>query len=337
MIRIAIDAMGGDMAPMVNIEGAVSCAEEARSFGVEEIVLVGPESILKDALSRYSLNGCHLSVHNAKDVILPDETPALAVRNKPDSSIVVATRLLQEGKVDAVLSAGHTGAVMASALMRLGRLHGILRPAIATVIPSLKGKSILIDVGANVDCKPKHLLQFAIMGKVYAHYILGIQNPRVGILSIGHERNKGNELTFESYELLEKAPLEFIGNVEGRDIINGNVDVIVCDGFIGNAILKFGESLAEMILLELKEEISKRWWFRLGGLICRGAFREFKKRIDYSEYGGAPLLGTNGVVIICHGGSSSRAIKNGIRVAAEFVRNQVNRHIEREMIAIEQR
>jgi glycerol-3-phosphate acyltransferase PlsX len=333
MIRIAIDAMGGDRAPMVNIEGAIALAKEAKYFGIKEIVLVGQESILKDAIPSYSLNGCELKIHDAKEIIATEETPATAVRKKPCSSIVVTIQLIKEGRVDAAVSAGHTGAIMAAALMKLGRISGVIRPAIPTLIPNLKGRSILIDVGANVDCKPKHLAQFAIMGNVYAHHILGIQKPRVGILSIGHERNKGNELTSKTYSLLEGAPLEFVGNVEGRDITNGEVDVIVCDGFIGNALLKFGESLAEMILSELKEEISRRWWLMFGGLLCRPAFRNLKRRVDYSEYGGAPLLGANGVVIICHGGSSSKAIKNGIKVAAEFVRHEVNRHIESSMMA----
>lgn len=327
-MRIAIDAMGGDDAPGVNIEGAVACAKEAPALGIDEIILVGPEHLLKEKISHYSIDGLRLSVRDAREVIAPDESPASAVRNKRNSSIVVATKLVKDGQADALLSAGHTGAVMAAALMGFGRLRGIQRPAIATLIPNLKGVSILIDVGANVDCRPTHLYQFAIMGDVYAHHILGIERPRVGILSIGHEKNKGNNLTFESCKLLEHAPLNFVGNVEGRDIANGNVDVVVCDGFIGNTLLKFGESLAEMILGELKKELSKNWWLKLGGLICRRAFRNLKRRVDYSEYGGAPLLGTNGVAIICHGSSSPRAIKNGIKVAAEFVKCQANKHIE---------
>jgi glycerol-3-phosphate acyltransferase PlsX len=327
-MRIAVDAMGGDNAPKINIEGALYCARDAHVLGIEEIIMVGPKDLLEENISHYHLDGLPLRIKDAKDVIASDEAPAIAVRNKPDSSIVVATKLVKEGEADALLSAGHTGAVMAAALMGLGRLHGINRPAIAALIPNLKGVSVLIDVGANVDCKPKHLYQFAIMGNVYAHYILGIERPRIGILSIGHEKTKGNELTFESYKLLENTPLNFMGNIEGRDITNGNVDVIVCDGFIGNTLLKFGESLAEMILRELKEEISRGWWLKLGSQIFRPGFRNFKRRVDYSEYGGAPLLGVNGVVTICHGSSSSRAIKNGIKVAAEFVNHQVNRHIE---------
>jgi len=331
-VRIVVDAMGGDNAPQVNIEGAVACIREYTSLGIDEIILVGPENLLKEKMSGYSLKKLPFSIVDAQEVIASDESPTAAVKNKRDSSIVVAVNLVRDGRADAILSAGHTGAVMTAALIGLGKLGGNYRPAIATLIPNLKGSSVLIDVGANVESKPRHLYQFAIMGNVYACHILGIENPRVGILSIGHERSKGNELTFESHRLLEEAPLNFVGNVEGRDITNGNVDVVVCDGFIGNILLKFGESLAEMILKELREEFSRGWWLRLGGLISRPAFRNFKKRVDYSEYGGAPLLGVNGTVIICHGSSSARAIKNGIRAAAELVRHQVNKHIEESLL-----
>lgn len=334
-MRIALDAMGGDHAPDVNIEGVLDYAKEFPGSGIDEIILVGRQELLEEKLSNYPIPGLSLSIRNATEIISPDESPASAVRKRSNSSIVVATRLVKDGEADALLSAGHTGAVMAASLMWLGRLEGIQRPAIAAIIPNLKGVSVLIDVGANVDCKPKHLYQFAIMGDVYASYILGIERPRVGILSIGHEKTKGNELTFETYKLLEDTSLNFIGNVEGRDLANGNVDVVVCDGFIGNTLLKFGESLAEMILEELKEELSFGWRLRLGGLIARPAFRNFKRRVDYSEYGGAPLLGINGVAIICHGGSSPRAIKNGIRVAAEFVNHKVNRHIEEAINKVE--
>lgn len=327
-MRIAVDAMGGDHAPEVNIDGVLDYAKEVKDKYIDEIILVGKEDLIKKRLPRYSIGGLSISIRNASEVITTEESPAIAVRRRHDSSIVVATRLVKDGEADAILSAGHTGAVMAASLMWLGRLEGIQRPAIAAIIPTLKGLSVLIDVGANVDCKPKHLYQFAIMGNVYANHILAIERPRVGILSIGHEKTKGNELTLESYGLLENTFLNFIGNVEGRDIVNGDVDVIVCDGFIGNAILKFGESLAEMILKELNEELSRSWHLRLGGFISKSAFQNFKRRVDYSEYGGAPLLGINGVVIVCHGRSSPMAIKNGIRVAAEFVNHKVNRHIE---------
>lgn len=327
-MRIALDVMGGDKAPQVTVKGAVQAAREADSLGIEEIILVGDSQAIKKELSSLGASNLPLSIKPAREVIAPDEAAASAVKQKKDSSIVVATNLVKEGKADALVSAGHTGAVMASCLINLKRLKGISRPAIATLVPNIKGATVLLDAGANVDCKPKHLVQFALMGSVYAHYILGIEKPKVGLLSIGEEKSKGNELTFETYRLLENSQLNFIGNAEGKDIANGAVDVVVCDGFVGNVLLKFGESLAKMIMAELKEELSKGFLLKLGAFISRPAFVSLKRRLDYSEYGGAPLLGTNGVCIISHGKSSSKAIKNALRVASEFVRHKVNQHIE---------
>ena len=327
-MRIALDVMGGDKAPQVTVKGAVQAAREADSLGIEEIILVGDSQAIKKELSSLGASNLPLSIKPAREVIAPDEAAASAVKQKKDSSIVVATNLVKEGKADALVSAGHTGAVMASCLINLKRLKGISRPAIATLVPNIKGATVLLDAGANVDCKPKHLVQFALMGSVYAHYILGIEKPKVGLLSIGEEKSKGNELTFETYRLLENSQLNFIGNAEGKDIANGTVDVVVCDGFVGNVLLKFGESLAKMIMAELKEELSKGFLLKLGAFISRPAFVSLKRRLDYSEYGGAPLLGTNGVCIISHGKSSSKAIKNAIRVASEFVAHKVNQHIE---------
>ncbi|MBU0567342.1 phosphate acyltransferase PlsX [bacterium] len=327
-MRIALDVMGGDKAPQVTVKGAVQAAREADSLGIEEIILVGDSQAIKKELSSLGASNLPLSIKPAREVIAPDEAAASAVKQKKDSSIVVATNLVKEGKADALVSAGHTGAVMASCLINLKRLKGISRPAIATLVPNIKGATVLLDAGANVDCKPKHLVQFALMGSVYAHYILGIEKPKVGLLSIGEEKSKGNELTFETYRLLENSQLNFIGNAEGKDIANGTVDVVVCDGFVGNVLLKFGESLAKMIMAELKEELSKGFLLKLGAFISRPAFVSLKRRLDYSEYGGAPLLGTNGVCIISHGKSSSKAIKNALRVASEFVRHKVNQHIE---------
>lgn len=327
-MRIALDVMGGDRAPWVPIQGAVQAAKEANALKIEEIILVGDQEAIKRELSNLDVSGLPLTIKPAKEVITPDEAPATAVKQKKDSSIVVATNLVKEGKADALVSAGHTGAVMASCLINLKRLKGISRPAIATLVPNIKGATVLLDVGANVDCKAKHLAQFALMGSVYAHYILGIEEPKVGLLSIGEEKSKGNELIFEAYKLLENSPLNFVGNVEGRDITNGTVDVVVCDGFVGNVLLKFGESFAKMIFTELKEELSRNILLKLGAFILRPAFVNLKKRVDYSEYGGAPLLGTNGVCIISHGKSSPKAIKNALRVASEFVRHKINQHIE---------
>ena len=330
-MRIAVDAMGGDHAPEAIVAGVVDALRELN--GIAQITLVGQEEIVAKELSRYSIKGMPIVIKNATQTIEMHESPAQAVKTKKDSSIVVATRALREGEVQAVVSAGNTGAVMASSLMELGRLKEVVRPAIATLIPTLEGVSILLDVGANVDCKPNHLLQFAMMGDVYARYILKKTNPKIGLLSIGEEEGKGNALTCEAFNLLKntstrQASLNFIGNVEGRDIINGKVDVIVCDGFVGNVVLKFGESLAEMIIGFLKRELSKNISLKIGAFLSKPAFRKFKKLLDYSEYGGAPLLGVNGVCIICHGASSAKAIKNGIRVACEFIDHQVNLHIE---------
>jgi len=327
-MRIALDVMGGDKAPQVTVKGAVQAAREADSLGIEEIILVGDSQAIKKELSSLGASNLPLSIKPAREVIAPDEAAASAVKQKKDSSIVVATNLVKEGKADALVSAGHTGAVMASCLINLKRLKGISRPAIATLVPNIKGATVLLDAGANVDCKPKHLVQFALMGSVYAHYILGIEKPKVGLLSIGEEKSKGNELTFETYRLLENSQLNFVGNAEGKDIANGAVDVVVCDGFVGNVLLKFGESFAKMIMAELKEELSRNFPLKLRALISRPAFVSLKRRLDYSEYGGAPLLGTNGVCIISHGKSSSKAIKNALRVASEFVRHKVNQHIE---------
>jgi len=325
-MRIAVDAMGGDHAPQSTVAGVIEALRELK--GIAQITLVGRKDVIYNELSHYQTNGLSIAVKDAKEVIEMHESPAMAVKTKKDSSIVVATKALKEGEVQAVVSAGNTGAVMASSLMNLGRLKGVLRPAIATLIPTLEGASILLDVGANVDCKPKHLLEFAIMGDVYARYLMGKTNPKIGLLSIGEEETKGNALTFEAFKLLNSSSLNFAGNVEGRDIINGKVDVVVCDGFVGNVILKFAESLAEMIFDFLKRELSKSFSLKLGACLAKPAFRKFKKLVDYSEYGGAPLLGINGVCIICHGASSAKAVKNGIRVACEFINNQVNLHIE---------
>lgn len=325
-MRIAVDAMGGDNAPQAIVAGVIEALRELK--GITQITLVGREEIVKEELSHYQTRDLPIVVKDAREVIEMDESPVMAVKAKKNSSLAVATTALKKGEVQALVSAGNTGAVMTSLLMSLGRLKGVLRPAIATLIPTLEGPSILLDVGANVDCKPRHLLQFAMMGDIYAHYILGKTNPKIGLLSIGEEETKGNALTFDTFKLLKKSSLNFMGNVEGRDIINGKVDVVVCDGFVGNVVLKCAESLAEMILNFLKRELSKNLSLKLGAYLTKPAFKKFKKLVDYSEYGGAPLLGINAVSIICHGASSAKAVKNGIRVATEFINHQVNLHIE---------
>ncbi|MEW6606309.1 MAG: phosphate acyltransferase PlsX [bacterium] len=326
-MRIAVDAMGGDHAPQSIVAGVVEALNELKE--VTQITLFGPEKAITNELTRYQTKGLPIVIRDTKEIIEMHESPAQAVKTKKDSSIVVAIKALKQGEVDAFISAGNTGAVMAGALMYPGRLKGIFRPAIATLIPTLSGASILLDVGANVDCKPQHLLQFAIMGNVYAKDIMGKPNPKIGLLSIGEEEGKGNALTSQTFNLLKQSSLNFVGNVEGRDIINGTVDVIVCDGFVGNVVLKFGESLAEMIINFLKQELSKNLSLKIGAFLSKPAFKKFKKLVDYSEYGGAPLLGIDGVCIICHGASSPKAVKNGIRVACEFINHQVNLHIEK--------
>lgn len=323
-MKIALDAMGGDRAPRVIVEGAIQALKEYKNL---EVILVGVEQSVRKELAKYHTKGLPLSIVHASQVVEMDELPTSTLRKKKDSSIMVAVRLVKEKKAQAIVSAGNTGAAMVASKVVLGTLEGIERPTIATLMPQIHGVSILTDVGANVDCKPQHLFQFAIMGNTYAKEILGIKRPRVGLLSVGRERVKGNELTKATYELLEKISLNFIGNVEGRDIFNGSVDVIVCDGFIGNVVLKTGESLAETIQGMLKQEIKKNLLRKIGALLSMGAYRALQKRIDYSEYGGAPLLGIKGVCIITHGGAPALAIKNALRVAGEFINHKVNAHI----------
>lgn len=329
-MRIAVDAMGGDNAPRAVIKGVIAYLEEEGDS--KEIILVGDEKVIKRELSLFGVDGLPISIEPSKEVIEMDESPTKAIRTKKESSIVISTNLVKDKKADALVSAGNTGAVMGACFMNLGRLKGILRPAIATLFPTLRTPLVLLDVGANVDCKPHYLFQFAIMGSVYARYVLKKREPKVGLLSIGEEKTKGNELIFSAHKLLEESRLlNFVGNVEGRDIVNGEVDVIVCDGFVGNIVLKFGEGLAEMVIHELKKELSRNFLLKIGSLLSRPGFQRFRKRVDYSEYGGAPLLGIDGVCIICHGSSGERAIKNGVNAAVEFINNKVNIGIEEEL------
>lgn len=322
-MRIALDAMGGDNAPHVNVAGAVAAA---RDYGIE-IALVGDSLILRRELLAYPISGLKITIEPASQVVAMGEAPTAALRQKKDSSITRAISLVKEGKAQAVISAGNTGAMMAASKVILGTLKGVDRPAIATLFPTLNDPCALLDVGANVDCRPEHLFQFAVMGSIYVQHILGKKNPRVGLLSIGEEESKGNELTREAYKLLQNGHINFLGNVEGKDIFKGEADVIVCDGFIGNVVLKACESMAELFDVVLKEELGRRVLYRLGARLCHKGLKSFMKKIDYAEHGGAPLLGVNGITIICHGRSSIRAIKNAIRVAKELVEEKVNLHI----------
>jgi len=320
--RIALDAMGGDHAPDEIIKGALLAAAE---YPATEIILVGKEEVVRAKLTSTPAN---ISVVDAREVVEMDDTALAPLRRKRNSSVRVCANLVAEGKADAMVSAGHTGASMTSAYKVLGTIEGVSRPALATILPSTKGHSVLLDVGANVDAKPAHLREFAVMGHFYAQLILGLEAPRVGLLSIGEEEVKGNELTKETFRVLKETGLNFIGNAEGRDIYNGNADVVVCDGFVGNVVLKASEALGEFVSRTLRDELTKSVKRKVGALLAQSAFDGLKKRMDYSEYGGAPLLGVRGGCIVCHGRSNAKAIKNAIRVARDFAVNRIDQKIQ---------
>jgi len=329
--KIAIDAMGSDRGPSVEVDGAV---EAAAQYGIP-IVLVGKEDRIHDLLRMHDTRGLSIDVVHANEVITMEDAAAAAARRKKESSVHVGARLMRDGAVSGLVSAGNTGAVMATVKMIMGTLAVVDRPALSAVLPTQKQKpAILLDVGANVDCKPHHLEQFAIMGDVYSRAIFGVRRPRIGLLSIGEEDTKGNELTKEAFKPLKRAPINFIGNVEGRDIFTGDVDVIVCDGFTGNVALKLSEGLYEAFASMLKQELQKTLSAKVGAIFAQSAFRQFKHRLDYSEYGGAPLLGVKGITIVCHGRSNANAIKNAVRVAEEFCKHNVNRVIEAEFMKL---
>ena len=323
-MKIAVDAMGGDHGPAVVVEGAVTAARE---LGIS-VILVGDKAVIEQELSRLRADTLALEIRHASQVVTMAETPSHALRRKRDSSLRVAAELVRDRDAAAFVSAGNTGAAMAISMFVIGVLPGVDRPAIAAVLPSLRGYTVLLDVGANVGPKPWHLLQFGIMGNAFARDILGVDAPRVGLLSIGEEEGKGNDLTREAYEQLKTSSLNFMGNVEGRDIYNGSCDVIVTDGFTGNVALKISESLAEMLGAMIKEELTRDVRSKLGAALAMPAFSRFKKRVDYTEMGGAPLLGIDGGAIICHGSSPAKAIKNAVRVAREWARAGLNDHIK---------
>ena len=329
-LRVAIDAMGGDYAPREVVAGAISAARE---LGVE-VILVGPTNRINAELQSANPDpALPVRVLDAPEVIGMAEAPAMALRRKRQASILVAVEALRRGEADAVVSAGNTGAAMAATLLTLGRIEGIDRPAIAAVLPTLRGRAIMVDVGANVDCRPKHLLQFAIMGSVYANRVLGIADPRLALMSNGAEDTKGNEVVIQAADLLRRSGLNFIGNAEGRDFFAGAADVAVCDGFVGNLLLKFGEGLALGIFTLLREELSRGALVRLGVLLATPRLRALARRMDYTEYGGAPLLGVRGVCVIGHGRSNANAVKNAIRVAAGLAKANVNEKIEQGLFA----
>ena len=331
MITIAVDAMGGDSAPRAEVEGAVAAARELDV----RVLLVGQPEVVKRELGHHPHRGLALEIVPASEVIMMKDSPARAVRKKKDSSVHVAARLVRDGEAAGFVSAGNTGAVVATAYFLLGTLSSVDRPALAAPFPTSRGTvSVMLDVGANVDSKPAHLEQFAIMGEIYYRAIFGTRKPKVALLSIGEEEIKGNELTKEVFNRLKHMPLNFVGNVEGREVFAGNVDVIVCDGFIGNVALKISEGLVEHIVSMLKEGLGRTLSAQVGAVLARKAFQEFKKKMDYSEYGGAPLLGVRGVTVIGHGRSNANAIKNAVRVAAELARSKMNEKIEQELSAV---
>jgi glycerol-3-phosphate acyltransferase PlsX len=322
-LRIALDAMGGEQGPEEMVAGAIQAVEESDL----DVSLVGDENILNRILQNQSSVSSRLHIVHASQVVSMNESPFEAIRRKKDSSIIRAFEQIKNGEADGVVSAGNSGATMASAIKSLGRLENILRPGIASIFPTLKKPLVMMDVGANVDCRPKHLFQFGVMGAAFSDNLFQIEKPSIGLLSIGEEGGKGNVLVKSAHELFRKSSLNFIGNVEGRDIFQGDVDVIVCDGFVGNVCLKVSEGLAEAIIAMLRTEMSKSFMAKIGYFLAKQAFGNFGKRVDYAEYGGAPLLGMNGTGIVCHGRSNAKAIKNAIRVAAEMIRSRVNGHI----------
>ena len=323
MIRIALDAMGGDRAPRMAVEGAAWASRELDCH----IVLVGKERNIRKFLVKTDYSKEKISVKHASEVIKMGDPAAISVRRKKDSSISVGIGMLKKKEVDGFISAGNTGAVVCAAALKLKTLPGIERPGIGIVMPTLKNPCIIIDVGANIEATPHQLLQYGVMGLSYSEHILGIKNPTVGLLNIGQEESKGTELVKEARQLFEKTKLNFSGNIEARDVYRGKVDVVVCDGFIGNILLKVTESFAEATSAFLKRELTKRLLPKIGAILSLPAYRAIRKKIDYSEYGGAPLLGVDGRVIIAHGSSNAKAIKNAVRAGTEYVKHKLNRHI----------
>jgi glycerol-3-phosphate acyltransferase PlsX len=317
-MNVAVDAMGGDYAPELVVQGAVDAVAE---LGIN-IILVGHEKRVAEALNGHPTGG-RISFHHCEEVVRMEESPLKALRKKKDASIRVAFDLVKSGRADAVISAGNSGATLAAAVMTLGRMKGVDRPAIAGILPTERGPIVLIDVGANVDCRPSHLFQFGVMANAFASSCLGIKNPTVGLLSIGEEESKGNEQVCLARELFAKSDLNFVGNVEGRDILSGKVKIIVCDGFVGNVVLKLTEGTVAAVGRVIERDLMSSFFGRAAWMLGRNAIYKFIRRLDYEEHGGAPLLGINGVGMICHGGSSAKAIKNAIHIAVQYVNNRV--------------
>lgn len=332
-MKIIVDAMGGDNAPMAPVEASVRAVKELDV----EIVLVGKKEIVEKELSAYDYPNDKISIANADEVITNHEEPAKAVRSKKNASVVVAANMLKKGEGDAMLSMGNTGALLASGLLIVGRIKGILRPALATLLPSAKGPKMLIDAGANTNCKPENLVQFGIMGSIYMKNVLGIESPTVGLMSNGEEEGKGDELTKETFPLLKKAPINFIGNIEGRDVMEGTADVITCDGFVGNVILKTVEGMGHVVSTKVKNIFMKNLFTKLGAIFVMGGLNEFKQSMDYREYGGAPLLGTKRPVIKGHGSSDDKAVFSAIRQAKKFVETNLIEEIVNNINCMEEK
>src|SRR5580765_7498937 len=331
MIWVAVDAMGGDFAPRHVVDGALAAA---RHFDLG-VALVGPTAVLDAELRRHgAVDSRRIRLIDAPDVVAMDESPSAALRRKPGASIKVAAEAVARGEAAGLFSAGHTGATVMAAHGAFGMLPGVDRPALAATIPTRRRPAVLLDVGASAECRPQHLLQFAVMGEVYTRVILGTPSPRIGLLSTGAEATKGNELTREAHRLLKAARLNFVGNVEARDVYSGDADVIVCDGFTGNVALKISEGLVEVVEGLLSEELSSTVTMRVGSLLTRRALRHFRMRVDYSEYGGAPLLGVAGVTIVGHGRSSAKAVRNAVAMAYRFAADRFIERVEREIAAV---
>ena len=330
-MRIVIDAMGGDHAPGQVVDGALAAA---RQFGCG-LILVGCQDALARELARHPDRAqVDLRVVDAPDVVAMAESPAATLRRKPRASIRVAAELVARGEAEALFSAGHTGATVVAAHATLGMVPGVDRPALAATVPTRRRPAVLLDAGATVECRPQHLVQFAVMGSVFARLQLGVERPRVGLLSIGEEETKGNDLTREAYRLLKATPLNFVGNVEARDAYAGDVDVIVCDGFTGNVVLKVSEGLVETVEALLRDELSRTVARRVGYLLARNAFRRFRSRVDYSEYGGAPLVGVNGLCVVGHGRSSPKAVRNAVGLACRFASDGLVRRLQEEIARV---
>lgn len=328
---IAVDGMGGDLAPVEIVAG---CIDAIKEFNNIKIIIIGNEELILSELHKYNYDSNRISVIHTNEVIDPNESPVMAIRKKKDSSLVKALSLVKEKKADGIISAGSTGAFMAGALFIVGRIKGIDRPALAPVMPGQNSPFMVVDVGANVDCKPKNLLQFALMGKIYFEKVLKITNPTIGLINIGAEEEKGNELTKGTYPLLKESGFNFVGNIEPREIPKGNVNVLVCDGFVGNTVLKMFEGTASVLFDVIKKEIMASSLTKIGGLFLKPAFKNIKKKFDYKEYGGAAFLGVDGICIKAHGSSDRLAFKNAIRQCIIFHDNNIINTIKEELIKV---